>query len=105
MGITAKFLTAFLGCTLATSSTLADIPSNLSTTEDPKRNLARLLQTIALLRASNDAGGNLSDVFANLDAATDRDRIRNSLRTLLPEVARHQALRERDIEGTNGAPV
>lgn len=82
-------------CLAVATSAFAEIPTDLSTTEDPKANLQRLIRALTQLRSPDSTTpNNLRDVFANLDAATNRARIRRSLSTLLPEVSRHHAIRQ-----------
>ena len=72
----------------------AKLPTDITTSEDPKANLTRLITTLRQLEG-RDVPSDLRDVMSKFDAATNEQQIRNSLRTLLPEISRHQALRER----------
>ncbi|MDH3643292.1 MAG: hypothetical protein OES38_14415, partial [Gammaproteobacteria bacterium] len=76
-----------------------------------ERNFIELAR--ALDAAAAGASGELADVARLLAIAQSRDAIRNAFRALLPELARHQVLKQqrahrrpgRRVEGSRGTPI
>jgi outer membrane autotransporter protein len=71
------------------------IEDSLTAGDDPQQNLVRLVSVLRQLQTNNQSLGDLAETTSILDRLIQRSRVLTTLRTLLPDVVRHHALRER----------
>ncbi len=94
-------ITIGLACCAGTFPVSADIESSIAAGSDPSANLSRIVRALRQLQQSNPSVDSRSEVLNILDNASNAQQVRRSLGSLLPEVTRLHALRERSTPAFN----